>query len=684
MRRWRLSETTIFGVGLAVRLMLIAAAMPAIHTRWFVPFLSRSLQGGLDPWSAFLAAGGDPASFPYGLPYLILLAPPVLAGMAIAGTAGAHIALGLSMLALELVLLKVLRAVAGRPLAAGVTLTYWLSPLPIYVGYWHGQLDVLPVVLLISGLLALRAARFATSGGLLGAALAAKFSMLLPLPFVALFLAGRPRLRPFAPQVAAAGALAAGLFLLPALLSPGFRQMVLRTPQAAKTFSLALPLGPSLEVYVLPFATLALLYWAWQVRRLDFNLLWAFTGTAFMAVLLLTPASPGWVLWATPFLALHTARAGRLGHVLYWPFAFAFVALHVLTSQGASLPGGLSLDLAGLAETRIPSILLTVALASGAALAFQLARRGILQSSFRLTTRRPIVVGVAGDSSSGKDTLIEAIAAMVGEANVAHVSGDNYHIWDRHMPMWQAMTHLNPKANDLEAFGLHVAQLADGHTVLTRHYDHAVGRMSEPLPLRPQEVVAASGLHALWSPSLRRGYDLRVFMDMDEDLRRFFKIRRDVGRRGHALEQVLASLDRRRADAERFIQPQARNADIVLRLEPRHPSAVEDLGRDVDVTLLRLVMTMAPGRNFGEPARLLTSLCGMQVIERPLADGRNEVVIEGEPSVEDIAAAAARLCPAMTEFLCAAPEWRAGLTGVMQIIILCEFDRSRRQRGRAA
>ena len=59
MRRWRLSETAVFGLGLAIRLALIVLATPAIHTRWFVPFLTRTASGGLDPWSAFVAAGGD-------------------------------------------------------------------------------------------------------------------------------------------------------------------------------------------------------------------------------------------------------------------------------------------------------------------------------------------------------------------------------------------------------------------------------------------------------------------------------------------------------------------------------------------------------------------------------------------------------------------------------------------------
>lgn len=684
MNRWRLSDAATFGLGLAVRLALIVAATPIIHGQWFVPFLSKVVNGGLDPWGGFLAAGGDPAAFPYGLPYLLILAPGVLAGAVLGGLTGAHIGLGLTVLGLEAVLLKVLRAIAGAAHSRGVLFTYWLSPLPVYVAYWHGQLDVLPIVLLLSGFLALRSARMITAGGLIGAALAAKFSMVLPLPFVGLYLAGRPRLRPTTPWVALGAMVAVAVLLAPFLLAPGFRQMVLMTPESAKTFALAAPVGETLAVYILPLAYLALLYWAWQVRRVDFNLLWAFTGTAFMAVLLLTPASPGWVMWAAPFLALHTSRAGTLGHMLYWPFALAFVALHLITSSGAMVGGATVFDAAQLGAGRLPSILMTVVIASGGALAFQLARRSILLSSFRLATQSPLVVGVAGDSSSGKDTLVDAIADMMGETNLTRVSGDNYHIWDRHKPMWQAMTHLNPKANDLEAFARNVAQLTEGKTALARHYDHAIGRLSEPMRLHPQEVVAASGLHALWSPELLKSYDLRIFMDMDEDLRRFLKIRRDVGKRGHALEHVLASMDRRREDAERFIQPQAKGADIVLRLEPRHPSAIADLDRDLDTTLLRLVLTMGPGRTFDEPARLLTSLCGMQVIERPLEDGRNEVIIEGEPTADDIAAAALRLCPAMVEHLSPAPLWRSGLTGVMQIIILHEFDRSRRQRGRAA
>ena len=679
----------LFAAGLVLRLLLIAAATPHTHTLWFTPFLLQAPHHLLDPWTAFLAAGGDHESFPYGPPYLVAFGPAVWIGGLVAGEVGAHVGLGLAVLFWELVLLKTIAALAGPANARGAMLAYWLSPIPLYVGYWHGQLDIFPVALLIAGLWAIRRNRFLVSGALLGAAVAAKLSMALPAPFIGLYFLGRRRLRKAWPAALGAAALVGAALLLPFCLSPGFRQMVLLTPETGKAFTLAVPIGPQLSFYLLPLAYLALLYGAWRVRRLDFDLLWAFTGVAFMALLLLTPASPGWVMWAMPFLALHAARSGPLGHVLYWPFALAFVLLHLTISSGAvlatgeDLTGPLARYLSGDAA-RASSILMTLTLAFGAALTLQMVRRGILASPFYLASRKPFVLAVAGDSGTGKDTLVDAIVGVFGSEAVTRVSGDDYHIWDRQKPMWRALTHLNPKANDLDTFARHVTELTDGKMVRARHYDHSSGRAGEAVWIKPQEAIAVSGLHALWSPALARLYDVRVFMDMDEDLRRFLKVKRDVGVRGQSLEKVIESIDRRAADGQRFIQPQARNADVVFRLEPRHPSAIADLSRDLDTTLLRLIVVISPGRTFDVLARLLTSLCGMQVIEAPQADGWTEVLIEGEPTAADIAAAARRLAPDMLDFLAIRPAWRPGLTGVMQLVVLNELDRSRRRRGIAA
>ncbi len=67
---------------------------------------------------------------------------------------------------------------------------------------------------------------------------------------------------------------------------------------------------------------------------------------------------------------------------------------------------------------------------------------------------------------------------------------------------------------------------------------------------------------------MRDAYDVRVFLDPPDDLRRKWKVQRDCSRRGYTTDQVLEELDAREADAEAFIRPQSRYADLVISFMP--------------------------------------------------------------------------------------------------------------------
>lgn len=684
---WRdLIGDTRFRFGLGLRLFLVLAATPKVQTIWFLPFLSAAPGGGLDPWTSFLRAGGDAVAFPYGLPYVAAFGPEAWLGRLIGGDYGERVGLGLGILFWELMLLAGLLTVAGAAHRPKVMTFFWLSPIALYVGYWHGQLDFFPVALLVGSLAAIKRLKWLPGGLLFGLAVAAKFSMALPALFIALYFIGRPRLRSVALEPLFAAVAVPVALIGPFALSEGFRQMVVETPEGAKAFSLAVEVSPGINLYLLPMAYLALLYFVWRIRKLDFEMLWTFTGIGFLAFLLLTPASPGWSVWALPFLALHSARSDVKIHLLYWPFCISFLGLHLIRSTGALLLGGLDLtEPLGLAlppglEIKAASVMMTLLVATGLAMAAQMIRGDILNSPFRQATRRPLAIGIGGDSGAGKDTLVDSIIGMFGNGNVAHLSGDDYHLWDRHKPMWRAVTHLNPQANELGAFASNVASLIDGRTVRARHYDHSIGRMSKPGRVDSAEIVAASGLHALWSPTLNRLYDLKIFLDMDEDLRRFLKTQRDVNSRGYSPRSVARSIERRWPDSVRFVQPQANEADIIMRLESRHPSVLSDLDAELSEAKLRLVVFAAPGEDFDKLSRLLTSLCGMKVIEAPLDDGRTEIAIEGEPTAEDIGAAVRRLAAGARELLDLKPVWRPGLRGVMQLIVLDQLQKARSRR----
>jgi uridine kinase len=130
------------------------------------------------------------------------------------------------------------------------------------------------------------------------------------------------------------------------------------------------------------------------------------------------------------------------------------------------------------------------------------------------------------------------------------------------------MTHLNPMANNLERFTLDLINLTNNKYIYTRRYDHKTGKYSKPLKMSSNDFILVSGLHALYTPILRECYDLKIYLDIDENLRQLLKIKRDSIERGHSLEKILESITRRENDAKKFIYPQSEHCDIKLSIQP--------------------------------------------------------------------------------------------------------------------
>jgi uridine kinase len=313
---------------------------------------------------------------------------------------------------------------------------------------------------------------------------------------------------------------------------------------------------------------------------------------------------------------------------------------------------------------------------SSVVLCMRILRETISRNDFFRLSRKPFVMGVAGDSGSGKDTFSEALQGLFGAHSVTLLSGDDYHLWDRQKPIWQVMTPLNPKANDLERFSNHLVSLTDGKPIHTYHYDHRSGKMTMPFQKKTNDFIIASGLHALYLPILRDCYNLSVYLEIDEALRRYFKIKRDVNQRGHTLEHAEASLERREPDAARFIRPQATYADLVLSLQPIHPRILTNIN-DERPLRFKLSVRTRHGLNEISLIRVLVGVCGLHVDMSANNDGSEVVMtIEGDASAEDIAMAAQMLCPRVLEFLDTQPKWQDGVMGLMQLITLSHISQA--------
>ena len=177
---------------------------------------------------------------------------------------------------------------------------------------------------------------------------------------------------------------------------------------------------------------------------------------------------------------------------------------------------------------------------------------------------RPIVLGVVGDSGAGKTTLTRGLVRVLGDGNVAHLSADDYHRYDRRERRSLGVSPLHPDANYLDILTQHLGLLRRGQSVLKPVYDHREGTLGRPHHLHPAHYLIVEGLLSFHTETLRLAHDVRVFLAPPEELRRAWKLKRDCTRRGYTTDQVLWELDHRERDAEAFIRPQQAHADIVV------------------------------------------------------------------------------------------------------------------------
>jgi phosphoribulokinase len=182
--------------------------------------------------------------------------------------------------------------------------------------------------------------------------------------------------------------------------------------------------------------------------------------------------------------------------------------------------------------------------------------------------RRPVMLAIAGDSAAGKTTLTRGIAEALGADRATALCVDDYHRYDRAERKGLPFTVLHPDCNYIEVMEQHLQLLALGRPILKPVYDHSAGTLVRPVLVEPRDFVIVEGLLPLHTKLARACFDITVYLDPPEEIRRTWKIRRDCAERGYSRDAVLAELDRREPDSAAFIRPQRQRADLAIRFAP--------------------------------------------------------------------------------------------------------------------
>jgi len=180
---------------------------------------------------------------------------------------------------------------------------------------------------------------------------------------------------------------------------------------------------------------------------------------------------------------------------------------------------------------------------------------------------RPLTIGVVGGSGSGKTTVARRIHAFLG-VDAVFLDQDAYYrpFAELGLEERKRINFDHPDAFDTELLLEHLAALARGEPVAKPSYDFAAfTRAAATVSLEPREVILVDGLLLFADPRLRALLDIKIFVDVAEDVRFIRRLQRDVSERGRSMDDVIRQyLATVRPMHLEFVEPSKRYADIIL------------------------------------------------------------------------------------------------------------------------
>ena len=189
---------------------------------------------------------------------------------------------------------------------------------------------------------------------------------------------------------------------------------------------------------------------------------------------------------------------------------------------------------------------------------------------------RPLFIGLAGGSGSGKTTIAEEVVDRL-EGRVAVLHHDAYyrHRVDLSLEERTRVNYDHPSSLETELLVEQLEQLRTGLAIERPVYDFSSHlRSDETVRVEPARVVVVEGILVLSDAQLRSELDLKIFVDTDPDLRLARRIERDISERGRSLESVLTQYFATvRPMHLEFVEPSRRYADLIIP-EGYNPAAV--------------------------------------------------------------------------------------------------------------
>lgn len=183
--------------------------------------------------------------------------------------------------------------------------------------------------------------------------------------------------------------------------------------------------------------------------------------------------------------------------------------------------------------------------------------------------KKPVIIGIAGGSASGKTSIANKLIQLYKETNsVVLIREDDYYK-DQSNLTYEERTKTNydhPFAFDHDLLMKHIDELLVGNSIEKPTYDYTQhNRSSITETVNSADVIIVEGLFVLEDEKLRQKLNMKIFVDTPDDVRFIRRLQRDVKERGRTMESVMDQyLTTVRPMHLQFIEPSKRYADIII------------------------------------------------------------------------------------------------------------------------
>ncbi len=210
-----------------------------------------------------------------------------------------------------------------------------------------------------------------------------------------------------------------------------------------------------------------------------------------------------------------------------------------------------------------------------------------------LTANKPFIVGIAGSSGSGKTLFLNCFLNHFTTDQICLLSQDNYYKPKEFQPI-DENGQINfdlPQCIDEKHLLFDLNALIAGREVVKKEYTFNVAENeARNLVIKSAPIILVEGIFIFHFKEISRLFDLKVFIDAEEEIALNRRLKRDMAERGYSHEMILYQWKNHVLPAyTNFLLPYKDSADKVFVNNTQVTHDMINLSQDLSEELKKLI-----------------------------------------------------------------------------------------------